>query len=115
MDYTNIGGAVSDVDYEYAFCDSAKDRTRAELSAGRVSRKKAAKTLNTNGERKWGNEKLNVTLRREFPTCNICEASMTPREGRFGKFYFCHCEDQPTVSDKYWQSVRLKTRGENDE
>jgi len=132
VDYKNIGGSVSDIDYEDAFCDSAKDRAMAELSVDMINRKKAAQMINTkessrqrisekdlleagfipldypNGERKWDNEKLNITLRREFPTCNICEKSMTSREGIYGKFYFCSCEKQSTVSDKYWQSVRLK-------
>ena len=39
------------------------------------------------------------------PTCNCCDAPMTPRMGRFGKFYFCNngCESQPTISDKAWR------------
>lgn len=39
------------------------------------------------------------------PTCNCCDTPMTPRMGRFGKFYFCNngCESQPTISDKAWK------------
>lgn len=49
-----------------------------------------------------------ANLSNEYPTCNICAASMSPRSGAFGKFYFCGggCKEQGTVSDKYWQSVR---------
>ena len=47
-------------------------------------------------------------LRNDRPTCNVCRNLMQPREGRFGKFYFCSCPDQKTVSDSYWQSVRKK-------
>lgn len=53
---------------------------------------------------------LSVTQKTllEFPTCNICHQSMTQRNGKYGLFYFCECAGQPTVSDKYWQSVRKK-------
>lgn len=39
------------------------------------------------------------------PVCNSCNTPMTPRMGRFGKFYFCNngCESQPTISDKAWR------------
>lgn len=47
-------------------------------------------------------------LTQDSPTCNICSNEMITQEGKFGKFYFCKCEGQPTVSDKYWQSVRIK-------
>lgn len=47
-------------------------------------------------------------LKNARPTCNICSRLMQPREGKFGKFYYCSCPDQPTVSDKYWQKVRIK-------
>jgi hypothetical protein len=40
------------------------------------------------------------------PTCNVCKDEMLSRMGKFGKFYFCACTDQPTVSDSYWQKVR---------
>jgi len=42
------------------------------------------------------------------PTCNWCGEMMTPRNGKYGKFYFCDCPEQGTVSDKYWQSVRKR-------
>jgi hypothetical protein len=44
------------------------------------------------------------------PTCNICEELMPSRVGNFGKFYYCtnECEGQKCVSDKYWQSVKVK-------
>ena len=47
-------------------------------------------------------------LQYDRPTCNICRKSMTPRNGQYGKFYFCSCEGQGTVSDKYWQSIRKR-------
>ena len=48
------------------------------------------------------------SLKNDCPTCNWCRTLMTPRSGRYGKFYFCSngCEKQKTVSDKYWQSVK---------
>ena len=55
------------------------------------------------------NEAALENLKKERPTCNICYQMMQKRTGRFGDFYFCDtgCKDQPTVSDKYWQSVRI--------
>ena len=47
-------------------------------------------------------------LLRPRPTCNICGRMMDSREGKYGKFYYCNCKDQGTVSDKYWQSVRIR-------
>jgi len=57
----------------------------------------------------WLNKEASNNLYKEFPTCNCCRESMTPQEGKFGKFYYCknRCEGQKTVSDKYWQSVRI--------
>lgn len=47
-------------------------------------------------------------VNREYPTCNCCRSSMKPREGRYGKFYFCPkgCESQKCVSDAYWQLIK---------
>lgn len=45
-------------------------------------------------------------LYKERPTCNICENLMFARQGKYGKFYHCHCDGQPNVSDAYWQKVR---------
>jgi hypothetical protein len=44
------------------------------------------------------------------PTCNCCRDAMQPREGKFGKFYYCAngCADQKAVSDSYWQSYLNK-------
>ena len=55
------------------------------------------------------NEKGYENLRLENPTCNICHQQMTPRNGVYGKFYFCsnQCDGQKTVSDKYWQSIKI--------
>lgn len=47
-------------------------------------------------------------LDKEEPTCNTCRNPMQAREGKFGKFYFCPCPEQTTVSDKYWQKTRIK-------
>lgn len=47
-----------------------------------------------------------ANLKKDVPTCNICSVSMQPRTGRFGKFYFCNCPGQKTVSDTYWQSIK---------
>ena len=60
-------------------------------------------------ENTWLNKEASNNLYKEFPTCNCCGKSMTPQEGKFGKFYYCKskCEGQKTVSDKYWQSVRI--------
>lgn len=57
----------------------------------------------------WLNKEDSNNLYKEFPTCNCCRQSMLPQEGKFGKFYYCKnkCEGQKTVSDKYWQSVRI--------
>ncbi|AUR87550.1 hypothetical protein NVP1101O_139 [Vibrio phage 1.101.O._10N.261.45.C6] len=56
------------------------------------------------------NKEATENLNYEVPTCNFCREFMTPREGRYGKFYFCgnYCEEQKNVSDTYWQSVRNK-------
>jgi len=45
--------------------------------------------------------------RASVPKCNICGERMTPRMGKFGKFYFCgnYCPEQKPVSDNYWQSL----------
>jgi hypothetical protein len=47
-------------------------------------------------------------LKKASPTCNVCSKLMKSRTGKYGKFYYCSCEGQPTVSDSYWQSVRIK-------
>lgn len=62
----------------------------------------------------WLNKEASNNLYKEFPTCNCCRQSMFPQEGKFGKFYYCKnkCEGQKTVSDKYWQTVRIKLKGE---
>jgi hypothetical protein len=54
------------------------------------------------------NQAAVVNLQKSVPTCNTCSNPMTPRNGKFGKFYFCPCPDQVTVSDAYWQQVRHK-------
>jgi len=54
------------------------------------------------------NREACYNLKHEVPTCNICREFMQERVGRYGKFYFCSCEGQPTVSDNYWQKVRIK-------
>ena len=60
-------------------------------------------------ENTWLNKRASDNLRKERPTCNYCGESMLPQEGKFGKFYYCgnQCEGQKTVSDKYWQKVRI--------
>lgn len=45
-------------------------------------------------------------LNKSRPTCNWCGEMMQPRTGTYGKFYYCDCPEQCTVSDKYWQSIR---------
>lgn len=52
------------------------------------------------------NQAAIANLKKPRPTCNICGEMMKPRDGKYGKFYFCTCPDQCTVSDKYWQKVR---------
>ncbi len=52
------------------------------------------------------NKEAVKNLNKECPTCNCCGEEMTTRIGKFGKFYFCTCPDQVTVSDKYWQSIK---------
>ncbi|AUR88187.1 hypothetical protein NVP1110O_59 [Vibrio phage 1.110.O._10N.261.52.C1] len=47
-----------------------------------------------------------ANLYKPRPTCNWCGEMMEGRDGKFGKFYFCTCPEQKTVSDKYWQSMR---------
>ena len=54
------------------------------------------------------NDAAIANLHKPRPTCSWCGEMMQPRDGRFGKFYFCECPEQDTVSDKYWQSVRIK-------
>ena len=34
------------------------------------------------------------------------------KNGKFGKFYFCECDTQKAVSDKYWQSIRWEINNE---
>jgi hypothetical protein len=47
----------------------------------------------------------NRVMSGDKPTCNTCRSKMSSRKGKFGKFYFCSCPEQVTVSDKYWQTV----------
>ena len=54
------------------------------------------------------NNKAIVNLLKEYPTCNVCENEMTERHGVYGVFYFCSCEEQKTVSQSYWDKVRIK-------
>ena len=56
------------------------------------------------------NEAAILNLINDSPTCNLCGDLMRGQAGKFGKFYFCgnRCDGQKTVSDKYWQSVRLQ-------
>ena len=56
------------------------------------------------------NKAATENLYKEVPTCNVCAKSMQAREGSYGKFYFCKCPEQKTVSDKYWQSVRRSNK-----
>ena len=46
-------------------------------------------------------------LFKEHPTCNICRKEMGKRTGKFGAFYFCSCKGQGTVSESYWNSVKI--------
>lgn len=50
-----------------------------------------------------------LNVRKNSPTCNVCLEEMQPQDGKFGKFYFCgnKCEGQKTVSDSYWQSLKV--------
>lgn len=43
-----------------------------------------------------------------FPVCNCCNKEMTPRNGKYGKFYFCQnrCKNQKCVSETYWKTVK---------
>lgn len=50
-----------------------------------------------------------ANLMKPNPTCNCCSNQMQPRMGRYGKFYFCECDTQKAVSDKYWQSIRTRS------
>lgn len=54
------------------------------------------------------NDAAIANLKNAVPTCNCCLNLMKPREGKFGKFYYCRCPNQPTVSDSYWQKTRIK-------
>lgn len=56
------------------------------------------------------NDKAIYNLAKDVPTCNVCEEAMKQRSGRFGDFYYCanSCKGQKTVSEKYWDSVRIK-------
>lgn len=58
------------------------------------------------------NKQAIANLEKENPTCNICANEMSPRSGRYGKFYFCpnYCEGQSTVSDNYWQTIKAKQK-----
>jgi hypothetical protein len=47
-------------------------------------------------------------LSKPYPSCNVCNDQMRPRHGMYGKFYYCVCDGQPTVSDKYWQAIKSK-------
>lgn len=52
------------------------------------------------------NQQAIKNLSKPHPTCNYCGEQMKARNGKYGKFYYCHCPEQCTVSDKYWQSIR---------
>ena len=58
------------------------------------------------------NPEATKNLANETPTCNVCREFMQPRAGKFGKFYFCRCDGQPTVSDKYWRNVKKEKSNE---
>lgn len=40
----------------------------------------------------------------KLPICNVCHKDMQPREGKYGKFYYCNCLGQKGVSAKSWGS-----------
>lgn len=63
---------------------------------------------NNTGKYAHLNKAAIANLRKEVPTCNFCVNPMKPRNGSFGKFYYCLCPEQRTVSDTYWQSIRIK-------
>jgi hypothetical protein len=52
------------------------------------------------------NAAARANIKKDAPTCNYCDKQMQPRVGKYGKFYFCSCPEQVTVSDKYWQSLK---------
>lgn len=54
------------------------------------------------------NEQAKLNLSKLRPTCNWCGELMRPRDGRYGKFFWCKCTQQSTVSEKYWESVRVR-------
>ena len=56
-------------------------------------------------------EEAIANIAKPNPTCNICSEQMRERMGKFGKFYFCECPDQCTVSDEYWQSLKSNYQG----
>jgi len=90
-----------------------KDRSQSE-DLGQTSVKDKIAWLQNERRKIILAEELNEValenLKKERPTCNMCYQMMQKRTGKFGDFYFCgnSCENQPTVSDKYWQSVRIK-------
>lgn len=111
-------GLIDETGYEYP---GLRDGYRGEIwAAESVDREieSAEKDLSISTYRcsKYGNKQniLNqaakANLKNSVPTCNCCGTSMESRTGKFGKFYYCpnSCPEQKTVSDKYWQSVRVK-------
>lgn len=42
------------------------------------------------------------------PKCSCCKKHMPSTVGNYGKFYFCKCPNQKSISDKQWQVVKNK-------
>lgn len=83
--------------------DAQKDLMLSDLGSNNYGDKRSNKYGN---KRSVLNQAAIDNLKKPRPTCNVCGEMMKPRDGKYGKFYFCSCPDQCTVSDKYWQSVR---------
>ncbi len=82
--------------------------TREELDSGILTQGLLLQVAD--GNRVSGNNSApspyRLALKKNGPTCNVCRLEMKARNGKFGKFYYCKCPDQVTVSDRYWQSLK---------
>ena len=95
-------GFVNELGYEEENMQMAFDRsnmqTKGDLSNDLNNTIKDFEVLNLRNS-------ASVSIKSKFPKCKICKETMLPRQGKYGKFYYCknQCEGKKCVNDKYWQ------------
>ena len=86
---------------------SYKQKEQSRYTANQPTNVTSSSQQPRNQYPRYSTDEPKPTSELSPPTCNCCSTPMTPRIGRFGKFYFCNngCESQPTISDKAWRSI----------